>query len=1173
MSSDSEESSLYFYAQRNTARRFKRVRKEPEELPQALRYFKYANLNPRIAAFLGKQDPKNLVKRSGQKGGGQDEKDGNGEAKPAATEANINDSLGLLGFGDAGLSQEARSLLPEIGQGGLVKMGAMEESFGPSRLSFNEADDPQRYQFEETTFAAPNILRELSDTLARFDHAFREYTKRMIVHEDVEDSENSKPSDVLPKGLNHILCQEWPELISETIYTPRLWQSQAYKSGYKYASTLASGRQMTAASGAVEKDSGAKGDMKGMVDLLDGARMKPSTKSLVADSSTVHKRKGKEMDKDVIKTHLAKLDDRLTRHGGNPTLSFNLSSKRAFDEGWVVNAPPDPDLEQSNLLEWATGRLQMAIKQKEDEEDYARKKGCDKPTIIRYYGDSRRDTLMKLYRKSNESESLQLRRASTVPKIPQLSKIDNAQREKFMVQLPDASTTIFYPSTGEVAIMASAVPFKPGEVYVNCYDSDEERTCLAAFTPYGKSCCYHKNGAPALILSEIGGVLKSDDGNVIRKWNWPKYGKMKENIIYHINKEMYVRVLSRENVTLYFSCSRETHKIPVGAVPGVMSPTALTADAMGVLQAGLRLTSKSALEHSGPMRSIKDEKQSKMNRTRRHLLGMRKQTKKNSEIEELKKSLDTPERFEFESQADRELQRLQYKSKNIVEDWMEHYRVAVGISSPALKKMMDRSVIKSSKRAIRSAVERKTTSGGIGLEEAAEDLIRGSTRYQSFRSPSAPPKHMVLAPKKRTSVSSEPESKIDAEKRTPGTETPHVRIDEGEKDQKPETAGKRVPTRQYKSASSIDSHGRTPGRTSTNIGQRILRSSILTSMSAHHPQTPGRDGRSPQDKVWSPATEACPVVTRLKLIYPDSLKVFACKCSKHRVPYINDIEFDVFLREVVPVTQLIVVSVINSLHEDSNPYSEMLENIYVSKNKNRTKPCLQCRHDQYRILRYDLARAHIDTDRSRPLQLERHCVVPGMTLMYCGGRLLFADHIFNGYGNARKDFRKQIFKSRQDFHMGHFLPDDFRFSPSRGKPGARAAWGGEIGGTGVRGKGKPGLLPGRQSVPATLAAGMTPKSTNVVVDRLSKSASYSSSSQSDLSTIYSHLKTSPKSKFDSAREFVQFSLSAKVYVQPPAKDVNQSRNQNSISPNKSSMSTGDPVLSQMNNFLMLQTVK
>lgn len=58
------------------------------------------------------------------------------------------------------------------------------------------------------------------------------------------------------------------------------------------------------------------------------------------------------------------ISERITRPGGVPTLSFNLSSKRAIEEGWVVHAPPDPDLEQTNLLEWATGRLQTLIKQK-----------------------------------------------------------------------------------------------------------------------------------------------------------------------------------------------------------------------------------------------------------------------------------------------------------------------------------------------------------------------------------------------------------------------------------------------------------------------------------------------------------------------------------------------------------------------------------------------------------------------------------------------------------------------------------------------------------------------------------------------------------------------------------------------------------------------------------------
>lgn len=47
--------------------------------------------------------------------------------------------------------------------------------------------------------------------------------------------------------------------------------------------------------------------------------------------------------------------------------------------------------------------------------------------------------------------------------------------------------------------------------------------------------------------------------------------------------------------------------------------------------------------------------------------------------------------------------------------------------------------------------------------------------------------------------------------------------------------------------------------------------------------------------------------------------------------------------------------------------------------------------------------------------------------IYLAGKLLFCDHIFNGYGNARKDFKKQLMKSRVEALQGFSLPKDFRF--------------------------------------------------------------------------------------------------------------------------------------------------
>ncbi len=47
--------------------------------------------------------------------------------------------------------------------------------------------------------------------------------------------------------------------------------------------------------------------------------------------------------------------------------------------------------------------------------------------------------------------------------------------------------------------------------------------------------------------------------------------------------------------------------------------------------------------------------------------------------------------------------------------------------------------------------------------------------------------------------------------------------------------------------------------------------------------------------------------------------------------------------------------------------------------------------------------------------------------IYAGGKLVFCDNIFNGYGNAKRDFQKQLLQSRQDASLGNFLPPDFKF--------------------------------------------------------------------------------------------------------------------------------------------------
>ena len=59
----------------------------------------------------------------------------------------------------------------------------------------------------------------------------------------------------------------------------------------------------------------------------------------------------------------------------------------------------------------------------------------------------------------------------------------------------------------------------------------------------------------------------------------------------------------------------------------------------------------------------------------------------------------------------------------------------------------------------------------------------------------------------------------------------------------------------------------------------------------------------------------------------------------------------------------------------------MLENMYFSRNKNRTRPCLQSKEDPFRVVMYDVNTAADYTDFSSPMLLRRHNVLPGMFLV------------------------------------------------------------------------------------------------------------------------------------------------------------------------------------------------
>ncbi|KAM8926246.1 uncharacterized protein C3orf20 homolog isoform 2-T2 [Lycaon pictus] len=187
------------------------------------------------------------------------------------------------------------------------------------------------------------------------------------------------------------------------------------------------------------------------------------------------------------------------------------------------------------------------------------------------------------------------------------------------------------------------------------------------------------------------------------------------------------------------------------------------------------------------------------------------------------------------------------------------------------------------------------------------------------------------------------------------------------------------------------------------------------------PRRKAREGRSPTR--WAASTSDCPLVLR-KLIHKEDIRA-GCKCMV-KAPLVTDVELERFLSAPRDPSQVLVFGIVSSQSPTSTAQLQwLLDTLYSHRQKGRASPCIQCRHDPYRLLRYDL---DSPLQREPPLLVKKYAVVQGMILMFAGGKLLFGGCVLNGYGFSKQNLLKQIFQARQDCKMGYFLPDNYKFS-------------------------------------------------------------------------------------------------------------------------------------------------
>ncbi|MEE6480394.1 hypothetical protein FKM82_012558 [Ascaphus truei] len=402
---------------------------------------------------------------------------------------------------------------------------------------------------------------------------------------------------------------------------------------------------------------------------------------------------------------------------------------------------------------------------------------------------------------------------------------------------------------------------------------------------------------------------------------------------------------------------------------------------LGLLVTSESFSSRTARELSKAIRKKAKEKDTK------------KSPKKTSILVALAKTLEIPEEHISPSNdfnAATELRKLQRKIRNILDDWMEHYRLASGVDSPHIQKMSEAPPRTSRKRKVQSAAVLQVTAPAPKSQHVKETdegeppgaegpLLLG--RFQSA------PAHNMRWDTPQSSYSPRPSS------------------------------FRSVNVKQDKSPAESSISKNVPG-------SHILSKSGILAV----PSVPLLSFGQDHEKLWHMSHHTCPAVLQRMMLGEEGR---LCRCSNHQIPYVTDLEYDQLIsNQMSSVEQITVVCVVSSsLDSEEDQRKDVLEQLYGKRNRYRSMPCMQSRLDSFRLLKYDMnSSSELPGHMGSPLLVQRHNTAPGMFLMYIRGKLLFANYIFNGYSRSVKDLQKQIAKTRSDYKMGYCLPNNFKFS-------------------------------------------------------------------------------------------------------------------------------------------------
>ncbi|XP_068794078.1 uncharacterized protein C3orf20 [Struthio camelus] len=261
-------------------------------------------------------------------------------------------------------------------------------------------------------------------------------------------------------------------------------------------------------------------------------------------------------------------------------------------------------------------------------------------------------------------------------------------------------THFSYPSE-YLAVCQSYCNLPGGGLCTNIFSPSPDHSIVGTFTPFGHgSICLPSSSTITMMFNQEGGLVTNKDGEMAREWKWPRDGKLAQPVIIQVNEYITVRIAGRFAISLIYNWQHESVCLSLSPLQGAALPQ---------LEELPKLT-ELLKKYKGPEETI-------------------------SHVNDIS--------------AARELRKLQRKIRSIVEDWLEHYRTALGTDSTHIQKMSDFPLQLSRKCKIQSADALSVTS----VMQRSKGKRKDNSQATKSESPllldqlqSAPPHNMQQEP-------------------------------------------------------------------------------------------------------------------------------------------------------------------------------------------------------------------------------------------------------------------------------------------------------------------------------------------------------------------------------------------------------------------------------------------